>query len=842
MMNKKRLAVLAMSAVMTASTVSMPVNAMDFSDGAGVQAAEAFSAGVDAQSVEVTEEVSEDVAANITYTIVDDSVTWNTVDGTVTFTVHSSDGTDLTYSNKQGTKQDVEGHEATCTAGGKFVWVYKVEVGGWSDTLTSGPVEGTPLGHNYEYAQDYTKAPTCTDTGILTTGYRCTRCKEWDPTRKKDTTVAAKHQLDGVNIVKYEELNNVTVDNNGNATLIKKEEAGSWKVVTYQHCSACDTDQKVSEELKTLEPEHTTEAKRVVKADSTENIAQPDDIEGEEIKDLPEADKIELTDCTKDGAYWVQVLDSKDAVLYEYKVTVKAHHVKETPYTIEYVNKEDEGLLSTRWDAENETLVVANASCEKEVEYYEVIKCSAANCKLADKVISKEKKVAAKSTIHTAAPQTKTYIEGLKKADKAVDYAAIVSTIEGYKEANFVKIVPETATCDNAGTVAVEFTCMLCGEKAATISGVKVNALGHDEATRTENEKGATCEADGSYDVVKYCERCGKEIERTHVVGKRLPHTNENYTGSIYTDKTDSDKDSEVSMELVGRMVIGPFTEGQKITNTDGIGDDTGADGKLLAYVFTNCGVCHNHEVKLDAPTVTYTITNVTDETTNKYGEVTKAGSITVKAVYTTYDKKEVSMERTLPYFSSASVQLPDENKNGLLKDADGVYRYYESGVFQDDFTAMIDYAGRQLYVVNGVLASGVSGLMMYEDTWYYLNYGEVANYTGTVMYNDSWFYVSNGVLNTDVNGLVPYNGGTFLFIAGYMAQNVNGLWMEPNTGDWYYLSLGRVLTEYTGVAMYDNAFFYIRNGKLARDYNGTVEFEGATFKVSAGQLYGQVK
>ena len=65
---------------------------------------------------------------------------------------------------------------------------------------------------------------------------------------------------------------------------------------------------------------------------------------------------------------------------------------------------------------------------------------------------------------------------------------------------------------------------------------------------------------------------------------------------------------------------------------------------------------------------------------------------------------------------------------------------------------------------------------------------------------------------------------------------------MEPDTGDWYYLSLGRVLTEYTGVAMYDNAFFYIRNGKLARDYNGTVEFEGATFKVSAGQLYGQVK
>ena len=40
-MNKKRLAALAMSAVMAAGTVSIPVNAADFSDGAAVQEATA---------------------------------------------------------------------------------------------------------------------------------------------------------------------------------------------------------------------------------------------------------------------------------------------------------------------------------------------------------------------------------------------------------------------------------------------------------------------------------------------------------------------------------------------------------------------------------------------------------------------------------------------------------------------------------------------------------------------------------------------------------------------------------------------------------------------------------
>ena len=172
----------------------------------------------------------------------------------------------------------------------------------------------------------------------------------------------------------------------------------------------------------------------------------------------------------------------------------------------------------------------------------------------------------------------------------------------------------------------------------------------------------------------------------------------------------------------------------------------------------------------------------------------------------------------------------------GLHKDGDGVYRYYAKGEFQEDYTGFAIYNEKKFYVVNGVLASDLTRLIMFEDEWYYLSLGEVANYTGTVMYNNSWFYVTNGVLDTDVNGLVPYNDGTFLFIGGYLADDVNGLWMSPED-EWYYLSMGRVLNEYTGVAMYDGEFFYIRNGKLAFDYNGTVKYNGASFKVVNGML-----
>ena len=60
MMNKKRLAALAMSAVMAAGTVSIPVNAADFSDGAAVQEEVAV------QSVDVTEETPDAAGATVT--------------------------------------------------------------------------------------------------------------------------------------------------------------------------------------------------------------------------------------------------------------------------------------------------------------------------------------------------------------------------------------------------------------------------------------------------------------------------------------------------------------------------------------------------------------------------------------------------------------------------------------------------------------------------------------------------------------------------------------------------------------------------------------------------------
>lgn len=77
----------------------------------------------------------------------------------------------------------------------------------------------------------------------------------------------------------------------------------------------------------------------------------------------------------------------------------------------------------------------------------------------------------------------------------------------------------KAATCEEAGER--ERTCP-CGEKQTEV----IPAAGHTPAAEVrENEKPATCEANGSYDTVVYCADCGEELSRETVTIPMTPHT-----------------------------------------------------------------------------------------------------------------------------------------------------------------------------------------------------------------------------------------------------------------------------------------------------------------------------
>ena len=333
------------------------------------------------------------------------------------------------------------------------------------------------------------------------------------------------------------------------------------------------------------------------------------------------------------------------------------------------------------------------------------------------------------------------------------------------------------------------------------------------------------------------------------------------YEDDIHTDKTAylkfvGDKVIDFNGETVKDKAKAPFT--MKNTDPTKVMQCVGTyatkdDPKVFrdafgvsVKVYTNCDECGHNEVALASQAnVKLTVVDVQKEGANG-----KAGSITLKATYRTSEKKTVEAEYTVPYFSTIEAynarleeqpETPGSKINGLHLDSDGVWRYYKDSVLQSDYTGFVDYAGRTFYVINGELDQTLTRLIIFDNEWYYLIEGELTNYTGVVLYDGEWFYVSKGRLDDTINGLVEYNGGLFVFVDGRLADESNGMWIS-NDNKAYWTALGRVCEEYTGVAMYDNAFFYVIDGKVAQDYNGTVEYNGATFRVENGQLYGPIK
>jgi hypothetical protein len=155
------------------------------------------------------------------------------------------------------------------------------------------------------------------------------------------------------------------------------------------------------------------------------------------------------------------------------------------------------------------------------------------------------------------------------------------------------------------------------------------------------------------------------------------------------------------------------------------------------------------------------------------------------------------------------------EVKQGLVKDEDGVYRYYKDGKVDTTYTNIVVYGTEkaEFWVVNGVVPPKASGLTICPDgKAYFLEQGRILRVTQWAMYGDEWFIIKNGELDP-VTGLQPYNGGWFAVESG-RKLNLEGLWQDPNTGVWTYMEKGQ-LVDYTGVTTYGGATFNVVHGYL---------------------------
>lgn len=839
-LNKKRLAALAMSAVMAASAVPFPVYAEELSAGEDVVV-----------SAETTVETPETDSTAITVT-------------GATFQYKGENDYSGQWVYSDGSKKDIakddikkENADASCTKGATVTLSAK-DVNGkvWEQSFETSKA----LGHDMQFLRSVVLVEeTCEHGGTTYDEYKCSRCSETE--KRNEQQISKLEHVWGDEVV-YSVLgrdHNIKLDAEGNVILgtdglpqvVDKSKKGIY--YTQKKCVNCKT---LSEKEKHVIASTTIEYAVVT---DTENIKTDLNklTEGKnpsEAFPVAEAD-IELNDCSKEGSYVVNYYNSDDELISKRKITVAAHHYKTFKTAVFKTQADMDQAVVTR--EEDGSLKVTSKSCVNPIQYMEVTHCTASGCKEKDcdaafelpntdpvkgKVISSVEKTADVSGKHKIETAIKTKIDALVKAGN-VKCSNIEEIIGKNKN---VKLDVSADVCEKGGKVTVSYICILDKETVVEKQDINVIAEGHKipQAGVVENEVKATCKVAGSFDSVKYCERCGKELERVSQKMPRLKHTNETAVGTpnVYVDK-------DATVEFVGNKVVdnkGALLEkkGEFISAYDFVGDTSkGEEFGVVGKIYTNCETCNDHKVAIAdiaRGPLTLKIKDI-----KKQNEKGQDGYIVLEATYTrNYDKTNSVVEVKFPYYSTMEAYLgrvEDSVINGLHKDKDGVYRYYVNGELQKDYTGMIEDNKEKYLVVKGVLATDINGLWHsdVDKVWYFFVEGHVlANYTGIALYDGEWFYVTNGKLDEGVTGLVPYDGGTFLFTDGRLRNDVNGLWQDINNpADWYFLALGQVQNLYSGVAQYDGAFFVVKNGKLDTSYNGTIKYDGETFKVVNGQL-----
>ncbi len=206
------------------------------------------------------------------------------------------------------------------------------------------------------------------------------------------------------------------------------------------------------------------------------------------------------------------------------------------------------------------------------------------------------------------------------------------------------------------------------------------------------------------------------------------------------------------------------------------------------------------------------------------------------------------------------------EIKNGLHKDENGVWKYYEDNAVDTSYTGLHKHTdGYWYFVSEGVLDWDFTGLWKHTNgSWYYVEDGELNwGYTGAVEHTNGksyfvtdgkivwglkglhkgddgvWYYLSDSTVQTAYTGLVKHTDGSWYYVAdGVLDLSYTGLWKHTN-GGWYYMEDGVLDWNFTGLWKHTNGgWYYVEKGKLNWGFTGAVEHtNGKSYFVTDGKI-----
>ena len=862
MMNKKRLAALALSAVMAASTMSIPVYAADFSDGATagaeVQVQSDFtsdaagSANVEVQVAEPAEETVEAVGDPVDATTVnEDSIRFYYNDlekGTIVeyWLKSENPATDKPHTVVPEIDKD-KSTPATCTDDEK-IWL-KATIGEkvyFSETWFKGESALGALGHDWKVQYDYESGvPSHNFDFEVKATYTCKICGSsyedvvkvepimhtWseEPVYVPDPNYANPN-------VKTDDDGYVVFNEKGEAVLIDNSKDGHYEARWYctdKNCAAErreELDEGPAYKFKDeIEYAKTGVYAKIVNYDKDNIVSNL--INGRKYynptQQLPlDEDDIELKDCRIGGWYEIAYFadqgtpedDRDDTPLSKHEtIKVEAHHYHVFT-TAEFANETDAKQCTVSHD-EDGNLVVKNNNCTREVTYNEVFHCEAAGCYgkahevkpgcekfdcAETKYFDKVEKEAISAGVHVIREDVYKEIERLKNdryASKLLTYARLLKTIDRFDAKEDTKEYVKLSAapdCEVGGTVTVSYICVLDKETVVKTQEVKLVADEHKKSPAVDEN------------IVKpTCDKAGTydSVIKCAYCGKELSREEKEIPRLTHTNEVKSDYDN-----------FGYYT------------DDTATD--TTAYLeFTG------------------------DKVVDTNGEA-------LKNKVTAVDKWELPGSKGSEIFHYVGKYAKE---NGVYRDsfAVSVKVYTECAECgghkvalnsQDDVTLKIVDVQKES-------ANGRAGSITLEATYKIQTAGEnkgktikeeiTVPYFSTIeAYNGRleeqpetpdeklnglhWdedgecrYYV-DGEFQKDFSGILEYEGKSFVLNNGVLCRTASGLNLIDD--EWYYLTEGRIRTDVTQVVMYDGEWFYVTEGKLDTTVDDLVSYDGETF------------
>ncbi len=169
------------------------------------------------------------------------------------------------------------------------------------------------------------------------------------------------------------------------------------------------------------------------------------------------------------------------------------------------------------------------------------------------------------------------------------------------------------------------------------------------------------------------------------------------------------------------------------------------------------------------------------------------------------------------------------------LKVVNGKLHYLTKDKIDRTYTGFADYNNDRYYVQEGEVKD-YTGIAQDGDSWVYVEDSKINyNFTGMAENENGWFYFKNGVLDWSYTGMAENSYGWFYFRNGMLDWSYTG--MAENSYGWFYFRNGMLDWSYTGMAENSYGWFYFRNGMLDWSYTGMAENSYGWFYFKNGML-----